>query len=86
MKVLMLLSIAATLAAVAMCHRQRSSTPRTFVSVLNLKLRSMRNEVSELKQKVHECCNPSGNVESSLYHAYKPKNNTHGFKLGIESN
>ena len=62
MKILLILCVAVSIisAVAGTRYRPMSSARRNFLSYKGEKVRSAREEITELKQQVHDCCSQEG--------------------------
>ena len=62
MKILLILCVAVSImsAVAGTRYRPMSSARRSFLSYIGEKVRNVREEITELKQQVHDCCSQEG--------------------------
>ena len=62
MKILLILCVAVSImsAVAGTRHRPMSSARRSFLSYIGEEMRNVREEITELKQQVHDCCSQEG--------------------------
>ena len=62
MKILLIMCFAVSIMSVVAGTRYRpmSSARRSFLSYIGEKVRNVSEEITELKQQVHDCCSQEG--------------------------